>query len=181
MTNNNDKQTTSSNNRLDDAVTRLVSNTVQQRSRRQFLAKLGKIVLAIAGGAVANALPADRRVVEANTFPRSNCYKWNWCGMNGRPCASCGGSDTACPYPGCSTAGSPWHACCNNAGVCKYITYYDCCNIEGLGCNAVSCTSSCQRKDLAGWWCNGGNLSNYRCTLAVIGGSCSPCPSAPQP
>lgn len=154
-----DKETRDTNleeNSLDKKISNITVRLGQDSSRRDFLSWLTKGIIAAVGGTVAAALPADRRVAEANGFPVSNCSSWLWCGMNGRPCASCGGSNTSCPSAGCSTAGNPWVACCNGPSGCQRIVYYDCCATGGT-CPSVSCSASCQRKDLAGWWCNGGN------------------------
>ena len=160
---------------LDRITSQLTAKWGQRGSRRGFLTQLGKMVLVAVGGSFGAALPSDRRIAEAS-FGNNNCDQWYWCGMNGRPCASCGGTDTTCPHSGCNTAGHAWVACCNGPSGCDKIVYYDCCATGSGHCPAVNCSKSCHRKDLAGWWCNGGNSSNYRCTLAVISGTCGgPC------
>ncbi len=160
---------------IDNSVSKLLSDYGSRSSRRSFITKLGKFVVGLAGMSLLDSLPADRRVAFAN-FPVNNCDRWSWCGMNGYPCARCGGTDTTCPSSGCSTTGNPWSACCVTGSGCYRVYYYDCCATSGKSCPSVTCTASCHNKALGGWWCNGGDSSNYRCTLAIVGSSCSfPC------
>jgi len=160
-------------NQLDRLTLRIISSSGQKASRRNFLTQLGKLTLALVGSSIASALPADRRTVLAGHG--FGCTDWKWCYMSGYPCACCGGSNTSCPHGGCSTAGTAWTGCCIDPNSCgKVIQYKDCCATGGGSCPSVSCSCLCHNAGTQRYWCSGGTESNYRCTLAIVIGSC-PC------
>ena len=159
---------------IDDRLDRLITTAIARcglaASRRSVLTRLGQLTLALGGASVATLLPSDRRVALA-----VSCSDWQYCGISGKPCAGCGGSDHSCPSAGCCTAGAGWSACCTDPGACgKIIVYKDCCNTGCGSCPSVSCSHNCNPGSQQ-FWCNGGNSSNYRCTLAQWNGQTCPC------
>lgn len=135
-------------------------HVAQRTSRRSIISWVGRLIL---GGAVVPLLPWDRQ--EQTAEAAASCSSWHYCGLNGRPCASCsGGSDTQCPS-GC-TAGSSWRYCCKACSTCCgcYVTYRDCC-----GCTP-SCSLSCSNSSEPNWC---GSAGAYGCTLAIVGSVCA--------
>jgi methylamine dehydrogenase light chain len=164
-------RTDESNDALDAYVERASRMLAQGTSRRSFIRVMGTTILGLVGvTSTLPLLPIDRR-----TKPKDPaCTYWKYCGMDGYPCANCGGSDTSCPSG--SSAGTYWTGCCQNpVNNCSYyVAYYDCC---GSGsCSTNWCNNSSQPS-----WCDGAGGS-YVCTLASVSPNlCTSCPSSPQP
>lgn len=174
-------------NAIDRYIATIIRRESERSSRRAFLTRIGKLAVAIAGGTLAAGLPADRRVVLGN-HAGSCCNEWQYCGIMGWPCKHCpgGSSDTSCPLSGCTTAGAGWTACCDQGGgSCSLVTYLDCCKPIGSQwwecqdfINDCSCHCGPGGTDIwcnAGRWQVGGDPANYRCTLAIVSGSCGGC------
>src|SRR5690606_3884010 len=109
-------------------------------SRRAFLTRIGRLVLAATGATLLAALPVDRRVAAVDACCGDD---WRWCNLSGLPCARCGGTNTSCPGSGCVTTGTPWTGCCLRPGAAcaNVIQYRDCCKDPNIsGCGTVSCS-----------------------------------------
>lgn len=153
---------------VDDAVEAMSRKLAQRVSRRGFLTLLGKTVLALVAGSIAEVLlPVDRTVQVAEAS--SNCSAGMNCGMHGYPCDCCGGTSSTCPSG--TTRGSAWTRCCGGiSGGCKKIWYYDCCGTGSCSSSCSWCSNSNEPN-----WCGGAGGNAYRCTLALIGSACGPC------
>lgn len=62
---------------LDNLMSQKLSKWASATPRRGFLARVGKLTLAVVGASLMQALPFDRRVAMAH--PGTNCYDWKWC------------------------------------------------------------------------------------------------------
>lgn len=93
--------------RIEERLENLAVSFAHETTRRHALAVLSRALLAALGVSVLEPVILDRRT-EAGHL----CGRWNYCGMYGRPCSCCGGSDTTCPS-GLTKSTSFWHRCCS--------------------------------------------------------------------
>jgi methylamine dehydrogenase light chain len=143
--------------RIEERLENLAVSFAHETTRRHALAVLSRALLAALGVSVLEPVILDRRT-EAGHL----CGRWNYCGMYGRPCSCCGGSDTTCPS-GLTKSTSFWHRCCSGWDV----WYHDCC---GSG----SCPGSCDFHACGPSqpsWC-GSTPGSPVCTLAIVAASC---------
>lgn len=139
---------------------RLVS-LARHATRRSFLARMGKLVLATTG--VGTTYLALGQVTPRLAEATHECGFDQWCGLCGTPCSACGGQFNQCPTNNFIGAGA-WTRCCTfGDGNAWLISYYDCCGTSCSGhggrCqNAPGCTAT-------PWdpWCEG----TYNCTVAL--------------
>ncbi len=157
-----------SENSIDRLAKELTISVAHRISRRSFLSSLVKLIVAGSGATIFNALPVDRRIVEAHS--NLNCTDWRWCNMTGYPCKCRGGSNTSCPCCGCNYGGTAWTGCCrSDVNGCLYtVTYYDCCGT----CPQYSPGCDCYSVSQPLWCLSGGT---YVCTLAIVGPRCGGC------
>jgi len=154
-------------NKFDSIVTQILSSFAQQRSRRGFLAKLSRFVLALLGVATVPLLPVNRinKKVEA-----ANCSDWELCGMWGRPCDCCvGGTLYTCPE-GWDEGGN-WSYCCPDptTGVYYRIGYIDCCRMRGTVRPCGRCSDCLNNPEgiqpvWCGWPYGKDEFPSYGCT-----------------
>jgi len=141
---------------FDHRLARALDEFAQQRSRRGFLAKVGRLVLGIVGASVVSVLPVEQisREVAATTCGGVYC---GFCGTKCCSSAPCGGGQGVCP-PG-TTQGGYWTRCCPPGGGGNLYRYRDCCG------GSVSCghCGQCHDGCVQPAWCSG--LGAYRCTI----------------
>lgn len=167
-------------NWLDQRVSRAARHLARSTSRRHVLGRLG---LALAGGAALPLLPIARAVAERGPAPQlkesgdpTSCDYWRHCAIDGYLCGCCGGSPNACP-PGTQPSPVTWIGTCRNPvdGKDYVISYNDCCGKSACG----RCV--CQRNegdkpvympaksnDIN--WCLGTQSNVYHCSTAVVVG-----------
>jgi hypothetical protein len=144
---------------------------VHKTTRRSFLTRLGKVILAAVAGGTLPLLPVDRQV-EIVEAADPNCNKWWMCGAYVDRTCSCACGTGGCPSG--TTTGSAWYSCCYDPSISygRLISYYDCC-----GSSLPSCCSNsgceCYNGSPAIWCGSAGSLC---CTRVVInwGAYCSP-------
>jgi hypothetical protein len=129
-------------------------------TRRSFLERAARVLLGVLGIELLPALPVDARPHGRDApgpAKDPNCTDPQYCGIHGKLCGNCGGSDTGCPA-GCSQGPSYWWACCSH----RLYLYYDCCTSG----SAPDCGAICQGPNPCGTspWCGG---TTYCCTLAL--------------
>lgn len=147
---------------LDHRIAHLLDDFGQSTSRRGFIARIGRFLVAVMGGTAIAVLPMDPIASEADAVI---CPGAMHCGMCGRKCCGspCGGGVSGCP-PGTSLGGY-WTRCC---GGTRY-RYRDCCG-GSVNCNHCTfCDNGCNQPA----WCDG--LGPYRCTVIASLGT-SGCP-----
>jgi len=123
-------------NGLDRLVTRMIEKMAARTDRRSWLGMWGRVVMGAIGLELLPILPSDRRArADVGDCTAVNCTHWKWCGMTGRPCSDCKGTDGKtdatglfCPFP--SQCCYAWTVNCqdpNNNNASTAVTYYDCC------------------------------------------------------
>lgn len=148
---------------LDGKIAALLDQIGQSSSRRGFLARVGKFMLALGGASVITVLPVEVLTKEAEA---AICAGAMFCGMCGTKCclsAPCGGGP-GCP-PGTSVGGY-WSRCCPDGNRWRY---QDCCGGSASCGHCGTCTNNCPQPT----WCSG--LGAYKCTRVVYIGP--PCPN----
>jgi methylamine dehydrogenase light chain len=130
------------NNPVDARVEAFARMFAQGTRRRSVLGWAGKVLVGLAGaGSLYPLLPVDRRV--ATVSASHDCGFWKHCGMDGRPCSQCGGTDNTCPSACNNPSTANWVVCCWNPGngCYYYITYKDCCGGRCTQCSDGQCDS----------------------------------------
>ena len=167
---------------LDRLVERASRRMAQRTSRRSFLGRLG---LALAGGAVIPVLPVDRtgRLKQANaeefaktaqTTDPTACNYWRYCSSDGYLCSCCGGTYNQCP-PGSYSSPTSWIGSCINPDDSQayLIAYRDCCGKDSCGqcaCLGTEGEMPAYRPELNNdiIWCFGAPTMVYHCSSAVL-------------
>lgn len=155
--------------RLDEMVAR-GSQAVARMSlgRRHMLGRVGKLLLALTGVSLIEALPIDREVPVAEATS-GDCNAWYMCNIAADRVCSCACGSNNCPSG--TQAGSYWTGCCNN-GVYIRVQYWDCCKTTGNSCCSKS---GCGCQHPAGHteppWC-GGVSGGLCCTMIATAGFC---------
>lgn len=150
-------------------------NSARQLSRRNFVARLGQVLV---GTALIPVLPVARA---GNTSlneigdPHS-CEYWRYCAIDGFLCSCCGGTASTCP-PGSEPSPVTWVGTCENPADGKryVISYNDCCGKGGCG----RCFCHRNEGDKPTYyppknndinWCVGTKTNAYHCSTAVVVG-----------
>jgi methylamine dehydrogenase light chain len=167
---------------VDGLVERASRRIAQRSSRRGFLGRLG---VALAGGAAVPVLPVDRtgrlKRARAEEFAKSAqttdpmaCNYWRYCSADGYLCSCCGGSYDVCP-PGTQASPTSWVGSCVNPddGQAYLIGYQDCCGKDSCGqcsCLATEGELPAYRPELNNdiIWCFGTSSMVYHCSSAVL-------------
>ncbi len=172
---------------LDRWVTELSRGLARATSRRHFLSRLGVLLV---GGAAMPLLPVARgaRAQSAGGPPEDiegpegdprRCEYWRHCGIDGSPCACCGGSVTQCP-PGTESSPVTWVGTCRNPedGKDYLISYNDCCG--RTFCGRCMCNRNEGERPEYHWYrnhdinrCAGASSQLYNCSVAVVIGEAS--------
>jgi methylamine dehydrogenase light chain len=169
---------------LDRLVERSARGLARRTSRRNFLARLGTVLV---GGATLPLLPVARAADEGARVPvpddaklagdlgdPKSCHYWRHCAIDGFLCACCGGSQSACP-PGTEMSPITWIGTCRNPGDGKdyVISYNDCCG--AALCMRCRCTRTegerpvyytSKNNDLL--WCFGTKSRAVHCSVAIV-------------
>ena len=108
---------------LDRWIEGSARDLAKRTARRSVLARLGTLLiggaagiplLPVARGAEPSRLPAPTEPSpDTSQGNPSACEYWRHCGIDGFPCASCGGSQTHCP-PGTELSAATWIGICRN-------------------------------------------------------------------
>lgn len=132
----------------------------QRTSRRSFLARTFALTLTTVG--VATVYRAVAPFEEYGADAHHNCgADCAWCGICGRRCNACGGTNGTCPN-GAYLGSQAWSRCC-----CGYLRYYyDCCT-KVSQCYAERCDNYCGQPE----WCPAG-YPTYYCSIHVTGSAC---------
>lgn len=143
---------------VDTRVGEVLDQFGQLTSRRGFIARVGRFVVAVLGAGVVSVLPMDPVAQNADAVTCGGIF----CGMCGRQCCSsapCGGGTYSCP-PG-TTAGGYWTRCCPPGGGGTRYRYQDCCGGSASCGHCTWCSDNCDQPA----WCSG--LGAYKCTKVV--------------
>ena len=162
------------NNYLNRCLESYSRQIAKGTSRRSFLARLGSVMVGIAGIPllpVARAATGSDSNLDADPGDPKNCDYWRYCAIDGYLCSCCGGSVTACP-PGTEMSAITWIGTCRNPADNKnyIISYNDCCG------SAACARCFCNRNegDMPTYmpfrsndinWCLG---EAYNCSTAII-------------
>ncbi|MBL6689666.1 MAG: methylamine dehydrogenase (amicyanin) light chain [Pseudomonadales bacterium] len=161
--------------KLDQWVTGRTVTSARNLSRRNFISRLGQVLV---GTALIPVLPVARA---ANTplseigDPQS-CEYWRYCAIDGFLCSCCGGTASTCP-PGSEPSPVTWVGTCENPADGKryIISYNDCCGKGGCGrcfCNRNEGDKPAyyppKNNDIN--WCVGTKTNAYHCSTAVVMG-----------
>ena len=168
---------------LDRWVEHSTRRVAQQSSRRSFLGRIGGL---LAGGAALPLLPVaraadgaraaapDESALDGPAGDPTSCEYWRHCGIDGFPCACCGGSETTCP-PGTELSAITWIGTCHNPGDGKdyIVSYNDCCGKSPCGrclCNRNEGDRPIYVPQKANDinWCQGTQSNVYHCTIAAV-------------
>ena len=168
---------------IDRTTQTRVRTVAQQHGRRSLLGKLG---VALVGGAVLPMLPFDRSGQGLGTAqaaapkPDSNdptkCEYWRYCAFDGYLCTCCGGSLTQCP-PGTEASKVSWvGTCMNPLDNRQYlVSYNDCCGKSSCG----NCACNNNERERPGYrlgvhndinWCMANTSPMFHCTTSIIVG-----------
>jgi methylamine dehydrogenase light chain len=164
---------------MDRRMERGLRTTAQNIGRRNFLARVGAILV---GGTVLPMLPFDRRsgtVLAAGTEQEdeTKCEYWAYCGIDGTLCNACGGTISQCP-PGSDPSKVSWVGTCTNPRDKKayLVSYYDCCGktscLEEAACSRHEGERPGYRigtmSDMN--WCMANTSKGVHCSTAVVVG-----------
>ncbi len=172
---------------IDRQAERRVRRIAHSHGRRSLLGRLG---VALVGGAVLPMLPFDRSgqfgtaqaagAGKAKSNPAADdptkCEYWRNCALDGFLCTCCGGSVTSCP-PGAEASKVSWvGTCLNPADGRQYlVSYNDCCGKGSCG----ECLCNNNERERPGYrlgvhndinWCMANTSSMFHCTTSVIVG-----------
>jgi methylamine dehydrogenase light chain len=166
---------------VDEIVERFLRRVAQRSSRRSFVKRLGVFLvgaaalplLPVSRGMAADEIPDDDLIKGDGGDPES-CNYWRYCGIDGNPCACCGGSVNSCP-PGTELSPIGWVGTCRNPIDDKdyVVAYYDCCGTTS--CGRCFCTRNegdrpvyvpAKNNDIV--WCFGTSSNTYHCTMASV-------------
>jgi methylamine dehydrogenase light chain len=167
---------------IDGLVERASRRIAQRTSRRGLLGRLG---LALAGGALIPVLPVDRTgrlkrasaeefAKTAQTTDSTQCNYWRFCSIDGYLCDCCGGTYNQCP-PGSYASPTSWIGSCINPDDSQayLIAYQDCCGKTSCGqcgCLGTEGELPAYRPELNNdiIWCFGSTSMVYHCSSAVL-------------
>lgn len=161
--------------KLDRWVTGRTVNSARRLSRRNFISRLGQVLV---GTALIPVLPmarAGRTDIKEIGDPQS-CDYWRYCAIDGFLCSCCGGTASTCP-PGSEPSPVTWVGTCENPADGKryIISYNDCCGKGGCGrcfCNRNEGDKPAyyppKNNDIN--WCVGTKTNAYHCSTAVVVG-----------
>jgi methylamine dehydrogenase light chain len=170
---------------MDRFTERNLRSVAHRHGRRSLLGKLG---VALVGGAVLPMLPFDRSgafAAEPGAAPKppkpdpndpTKCEYWRYCAFDGYLCTCCGGSLTQCP-PGTEASKVSWVGTCLNPndGRQYLVSYNDCCGKGSCG----SCLCNNNERERPGYrlgvhndinWCMANTSSMFHCTTSIIVG-----------
>lgn len=161
---------------LDKHVERKARRSARQYGRRSFLSKVG---MAFAGTALMPTLPFDRssKAFAETDEDAASCDYWRYCAIDGRLCATAGGSLTSCP-PGSQASKVSWIGTCLNPTDNKnyLVSYNDCCGRAEMY-NSEYCFNN--EGERPGYrmglyndinWCMANDNKGYHCTVALVVG-----------
>ena len=161
--------------KLDQWVTGRTVTSARRLSRRNFISRLGQVLV---GTALVPVLP----VVRAGGMPLNeigdpqSCGYWRYCAIDGFLCSCCGGTASTCP-PGAEPSPVTWVGTCENPADGKryIISYNDCCGKGTCGrcfCNRNEGDKPAyyppKNNDIN--WCVGTKTNAYHCSTAVVMG-----------
>lgn len=175
---------------IDRRAERALRQVAHNHGRRSLLGRLG---VALAGGALLPMLPFDRSgqmgsahaaghggqgakpALDAKNDP-TQCEYWRYCAFDGNLCTCCGGSLTQCP-PGTEASKVSWVGTCMNPndGRSYLVSYNDCCGKSSCG----ECLCNNNERERPGYrlgvhndinWCMANTSSMFHCTTSVIVG-----------
>ena len=174
---------------LDKVTQKRVRDVAHQHGRRSLLGKIG---VAMVGGAMLPMLPFDRSgqfgsAHAADGAPAAKppklepnnpekCEYWRYCAFDGYLCTCCGGSLTQCP-PGTEASKVSWVGTCMNPNDKRQylVSYNDCCGKGSCG----NCLCNNNERERPGYrlgvhndinWCMANTSSMFHCTTSVIVG-----------
>jgi len=165
-----------------------VRDVAHRHGRRSLLGKLG---VALVGGAVLPMLPFDRsgqfgsaqaaeghgaKAPKPDPNDPVKCEYWRYCAFDGYLCTCCGGSLTQCP-PGTEASKVSWVGTCLNPndGRQYLVSYNDCCGKGACG----NCLCNNNERERPGYrlgvhndinWCMANTSSMFHCTTSIIVG-----------
>ena len=169
---------------LDRWMEQRVRQVAHQQGRRSLIGRLG---VALVGGAVLPMLPFDRSgqfggaqaaqpgKVDPKDDP-TQCEYWRYCAFDGYLCTCCGGTLTQCP-PGTEASKVSWVGTCLNPkdGRQYLVSYNDCCGKGACG----ECLCNNNERERPGYrlgvhndinWCMANTSNSFHCTTSVIVG-----------
>ena len=167
---------------MDRFTERGLRGVAHRHGRRSLLGKVG---VALVGGAVLPMLPFDRSgafAAEPAKAPKpdpndpTKCEYWRYCAFDGYLCTCCGGTLTQCP-PGTEASKVSWVGTCLNPkdGRQYLVSYNDCCGKGSCG----ECLCNNNERERPGYrlgvhndinWCMANTSNSFHCTTSLIVG-----------
>lgn len=162
---------------IDRRTERALRRVAHNHGRRSLLGRLG---VALVGGAVLPMLPFDRSGAHAAAPKKhedpTQCEYWRYCAFDGYLCTCCGGSLTQCP-PGTEVSKVSWVGTCMNPSDNRQylVSYNDCCGKGSCG----ECLCNNNERERPGYrlgvhndinWCMANTSSMFHCTTSVVVG-----------
>lgn len=152
-------------NSVDEFAARRLVNFANRRSRRSFLALVGRSTLALMGGTFIGLWRSEGAWAacggESGPTPRASCMCTGLIGNNNCP-QCCGGFWRSC-ITNRSDPASCWNTNCQ-PGKTKYfeVKLYDCCNDCSQGCSTVNCGGESKQTCCQTGYCSEGGCGNKR-------------------
>jgi len=175
---------------IDKKTEKRLRQVAHSQGRRSLLGRLG---VALVGGAVLPMLPFDRSgqfagSAQAAELPKggktklaanqdpTQCEYWRYCAFDGYLCTCCGGSLTQCP-PGAEASKVSWVGTCLNPADGRHylVSYNDCCGKSACG----ECLCNNNEGERPGYrlgihndinWCMANTSPMFHCTTSIIVG-----------